>query len=149
MVTDDRPETLLRKRQAAAAAQEAKQREQARQERERLQRRRELALELEQKVGGPLRVLVGDFNAERYDVTGFVYGDDLKGRAWVAYEKRGGAGRCRAAELQFQVQDERTVLIRATGVDFLPPPPETVTLEALTAKVVARHFKDFVAAAQA
>jgi hypothetical protein len=149
MASEDRPETLLRKRQAAAAAAEAKQREQARQEQERLQRRRELALELEQKVGGPLRILVGDYNSQRYDVTGFVYGDDLKGRSWVAYEKRGGDGKCSAAELQFQVQDDRTVLISATGVDFLPPPPETVTLDALTQTVVARHFKYFVAAAQA
>jgi hypothetical protein len=149
MASEDRPENLLRKRQAEAAAKEAARQALARQEQERLDHRRQRALELEQKVGGPLRILVGDYNAQYYDVTGFVYGDDLKGRTWVAYEKRGGDGKCRAAELQFLVQDDRTVLISATGVDFQPPPPKTVALDALTPKVVARHFKDFVAAARA
>jgi hypothetical protein len=149
MATEDRPEMLLRKRQAEVAAKAAAQQEQVRQEQQRLDRRRQRALELEQKVGGPLRILVGDYNSEHYDVTGFVYGDDLKGRTWVAYEKRGGDGKCRAAELQFLVQDDRTVLISAAGVDFRAPPPETVALDALAPTVVARHFKDFVAAARA
>jgi hypothetical protein len=149
MATEDRPENLLRKRQAAAAAEAAKRQQRERQEQERLDRRRERALELEQKVGGPLRILVGDYNSARDEVTGFVYGDDLKGRTWIAYEKRGGDGKCRAAELQFQVQEDRTVQISATGVDFQPPPPETVALDALTPATVARHFKNFVAAARA
>jgi hypothetical protein len=149
MIVDDRPEIVLRKRQAAAAAEAARRQEQARHEQDRLDCRRQRALELEQKVGGPLRILVGDYNAEHYDVTGFVYGDDLKGRTWVAYEKRGGDGRCRTAELQFLVQDDRSVLISATGVDFQGPPSETVALDALTPAIVARHFRHFLAAARA
>jgi hypothetical protein len=149
MIVEDRPENVLRKRQAAAAAEEARRQEQARQEQERLDHRRERALELERKVGGPLRILVGKYNAEHFDVTGFVYGDDLKGRTWVAYEKRGGDGTCRAAELQFLVQDDRTVLIGATGVDFKAPLPATVALDDLTPAVVARHFREFVAATRA
>jgi hypothetical protein len=81
-------------------------------------------------------------------VTGFVYGDDLKGRTWAAYEKRSGDGKCRAAELQF-LGREPPVQITATGIDFQAPAPETIGLDALTAETAARRFRNFVAAARA
>jgi hypothetical protein len=57
VAADNPPEILLRKRRAAAA-EAARKQEQARREQERLRHRRARALELEQKVGGPLRILV-------------------------------------------------------------------------------------------
>jgi hypothetical protein len=150
MAADNPPEILLRERRAAAAAEAARKQEQARREQERLRHRRARALELEQKVGGPLRILVGDENAQQPDVTGFVYGDDLKGsRAWAAYEKRSDGGKCRAAELQFLGRDDRTVQITATGIDFQAPAPETMGFDARAAETAARHFRNFVAAARA
>jgi hypothetical protein len=146
MSSDDGPEALLRKRQAEVAAKEAKQREQTQQERLRRRSLQLLALVLDVKVGGPLRMLVGEYNSEHYDIAGFTYGDDRRGRIWAAYERRDGSGACRTAELQFLAQDDRSVRISATGQDFNAPASEVLALETLTPEVVERHFRQFLAA---
>jgi hypothetical protein len=149
MSSDHGPEALLRQRQAEVAAEEARQREQVQQERLRRRSLQLLALVLDVKVGGPLRVLVGEYNSEHYDIAGFIYGDDRRGRIWVAYERRDDSGACRTAELQFLAQDDRSVRISATGQDFNAPPSEVLALETLTPEVVEHHFRAFLAAALA
>lgn len=148
-MTSNRPEALLRQRQAEVAAKEAEQREQAQQERLRRRSLQLLAMVLDVKVGGPLRIFVGEYNSEHYDAAGLAYGDDRRGRIWVAYERREGSGACRTAELQFLAQDDRSVQISAAGQDFRAPATEVVAVDALTPDVVERHFKEFLAAALA